>query len=321
MKNVPLLMKFSLASFLAFALFMAFYLPFALSKAEEETYAKLAQSLTQDLANEERLIENIGVTNAIYIADNGRIKKALAEKDRNVAIEALESIFDKFRKSTRLKELKVHIHTAEVRSFIRSWKLDKYGDDLSGFRKTIVRVKETLQPVFNFEVGRIGLTLRSIVPILDGDSYLGSLEFMQSFDNVPKNFEKRGNHHLLLMDDALIDIATDLKDAPDVGHYKLCSKSFNTGFLKAAQALDLDRLQAAGHLYTGQYLFTYKPIADMGKHSVGMHLLGMSGPQVKSAVDDAKGSVLSLTATVFFSLILVMFFLIVLQTTWSSKTK
>jgi methyl-accepting chemotaxis protein len=321
MKNLPLLLKFSLASFLFLLLFMAFYIPNALSHAEEETYAKLARNLTHDLGNEERLIENIGVTNAIFIADNRRIKKALVEEDRDAAIEALNTIFDKFRKSTTLKELKVHIHTADLKSFIRSWKLNKFGDDLSGFRKTIVKVKETLQPVFNFEVGRIGLTLRSIVPILEGDSYLGSLEFMQSFDNVPKNFEKRGNHHLLLMDDSLIDIATDLKDAPDVDHYKLCSKSFNSGFLKAAQALDLDALRAAGHLYAGQYLFTYKRIEDMDKNSVGMHLLGMSGQQVKHAVDDAKNKVLSLTAIIFFSFILVMFFLIVLQSTWSNKTK
>jgi methyl-accepting chemotaxis protein len=321
MKALSSPFKVSLALLLLLGLAMGFYLPEAFSHVEEETYAKLANSLKHDLGNEERLIENIGVTNAIFIAENKRIHESLDNNDRDAAIEELETIFEKFRKSTHIKELKVHIHTADLKSFIRSWKLDKFGDDLSGFRKTILKVKQTLQPVFNFEVGRIGLTLRSIVPILEGERYLGSLEFMQSFDNVPKNFEKRGNHHLLLMNDSLIYIATDLKDAPNVDHYKLCSKHFNPAFLKAAQAIDLDRLQETDYLHTEHYLFTYKLIKDMRNNTVGMHLLGMSSQQVKRTMEDAKSSIMTLMVITFFSFVLVMFFVIVLKTTWSNKTK
>lgn len=321
MKKPAPLFIISLSLLLVFAVFMAFYTTDAMSHAEENTYAELAEKLTHDLNNEEQLIENIGVTNAIFIADNKRIKEALKNNNRDVAIEELGVIFDKFRKSTQIKKLKVHIHTADLRSFVRSWKLNKFGDDLSGFRKTIVKVKQTLQPVFDFEVGRIGLTLRSIVPILEGKNYLGSLEFLQSFDNVPKNFEKRGNHHLLLMNDSLIYIATDLKEAPNVDHYKLCSKSFNRDFLKAAQALDTEKLREKGFIYTDQYLFTYKQIRDMGNNNVGIHLLGMSSQQVQDAVANAKSSVLTLMFIAIFSFILVMFFFIVLQTSWSNKTK
>jgi methyl-accepting chemotaxis protein len=321
MSTLTPLLKVSLALLFLLAVATGVYLPKALSQAEEETYAKLANDLTHDLGNEERLIENIGVTNAIFIAENKRIKAALANNDRSTAIDELETIFEKFRKSTRITELKVHIHTADLKSFIRSWKRNKFGDDLSGFRKTIVRVKETLQPVFNFEVGRIGLTLRSIVPILEGERYLGSLEFMQSFDNVPKHFEKRGNQHLLLMHESLVSIATDLKDAQNVGQYKLCSKTSNPEFLKAAQKLDLDRLQATGYAFTDQYFFTYKPINDMENNTVGMHLLGMASQQVQRSIAEAKHSVLTLIAITLFSFLLIVFFVIVVKTTWSSKSK
>ncbi|MBU1642311.1 hypothetical protein KKE54_03030, partial [bacterium] len=274
-----LLLKISIALLLVFAVATGFYLTNALANAEEKTYSDLAEKLTVDLNSEERLIENIGVTNAIYIADNSQIKEALKRNDREAAIKELGVIFDNFTKSTKIKDLKVHIHTADIKSFVRSWKLDKFGDDLSGFRKTIVKVKETHEPVFDFEVGRMGLTLRSIVPVMQGEEYLGSLEFIQSFDNAEKHFEKKGNSHLLLMNDSLIFIATDLKNAPSVDHYKLGSKKFDDDFLKAAQALDLDKLQEQGRLFNGQYLYTYKTIKDMNNNSVGMHLMGMAAQQ------------------------------------------
>jgi methyl-accepting chemotaxis protein len=306
MKKTSLVFIGSLLLLLLFAISVGFYLNNALTHAEEKTYGELAEKLILDLNSEEQLIENIGITNAIYIADNAQIRKALIENNRAVAIKELQVIFDNFKKSTKIKNLKVHIHTADLKSFVRSWKLDKFGDDLSGFRQTIVKVKMTRQPVFDFEVGRMGLTLRSIVPVMQGEHYLGSLEFIQNFDNVAKQFAKKSNNHLLLMNDSLIFIASDLKDAPSVDHYKLGSKKYDDDFLKAAQTLDLDRLQEKGFIFTGQYLYTYKTIKDVRNNNVGMHLMGMSGQQVRDAVEEAKSSTLTMIIITFSSLFLLL---------------
>ena len=243
MKNLSPVFKVTLVLLLLFTIALGIYINNALSNAEEKAYTDLTEKLVSDLEHEEQFMERIGVTNAILISDNKRIKEAIANDDRDAAIDELKVIFDKFQKSTRIKDLKVHIHTADVKSYIRNWKLDKYGDDLSGFRKSIVKVKETGSPVLGFEVGRIGLTLRSIVPILEDDKYLGSLEFIQAYDNVPKNFEKKGNHHLLLMNDSLLYIASYLKIAPSVNHYKLSSKFYKAEFVEAAKKLDIDQLE------------------------------------------------------------------------------
>lgn len=310
MKNISPLFKVAIALLLLIAVAVGYYLNNQLVQTEDNTYRQLADSLVSDLNNEERLIENIGITNAIYIAENNQIREALATNNRTNAITALNEIFENFKKSTRIKNLKVHIHTADVHSFVRSWKLDKFGDDLSGFRKTIVKVQETKQPVFDFEVGRMGLTLRSIVPIIENGIYLGSLEFIQEFTNVPKHFEKKGNQHLLLMNDSLIFIATDLKNAPSIDHYKLCSKSYNSQFFKAAQQLDLDALQEKGYILTDEYLYTYKTIKDMNENSVGLHLMGMSQSNVSTAVENAKQStilMMIISAISIFIIVAVLF--------------
>ncbi|MCJ7764558.1 MAG: hypothetical protein MUP09_01285 [Thiovulaceae bacterium] len=310
MKSRSLVFKTSLALLLLVGVSIGFYLNNALSNAEQKSYADLAEKLILDLNSEERLLENIGVTNATFIADNSRIKEALIQNDRAIAIKELKIISDNYKKSTKIKDLKVHIHTTDLRSFVRSWKLDKSGDDLSGFRKTVIRVNTTHQPVFDFEVGRMGLTLRSIVPVMKGENFLGTLEFIQSFDNAEKYFEKKGHKHLLLMNDSLVFIARDLKDAPSVDHYKLGSNIYNEDFLKAAQALDLDKLQEKGYLLTDRYLFTYKDIRDMNNNSVGMHLMGVPNQQVRTVVEVAKSSTLIMVIILISSIFLVLLFLL-----------
>ncbi len=311
MKNSSSLPITSLSVIFVLALAIGGYVYFALKSAEEKVYDRLVEKLVSDLDDEEKFMEKIGITNAILISDNARIKEAIMKDDRNAALDELQVIFEKFKSSTRIKDLKVHIHTADVKSYIRNWKPEKYGDDLSGFRKTIVKVKETHKPVFSFEVGRMGLTLRSIVPIMEGDQYLGSLEFIQAFDNVPKNFEKRGNHHLLLMNDSLLYIASYLKTAPSIDHYKLSSKFYNQEFLNEAQKIDIDKLETNKYLMTEKYMYTIQHITDLNGNKVGLHLLGMPSKAVYKAIESEKQSAWILAGVSSVLLIFILIFILV----------
>ncbi|MDF1880317.1 hypothetical protein JHD50_03190 [Sulfurimonas sp. MAG313] len=201
---------------------------------EKEISANFADKLLNDLEHEEDLLKNIGLTNAIFLADKQEIKDSLIKNDRSIAISKFNQMIKLFKQNTRIDKIKIHIHTNELTSFVRSWKLDKFGDDLSGFRKSIIHVQKEHVPFFGFEVGRVGLTLRSIVPVKDGKNYLGSLEFIQDFNRVPKNFKRKGNHHLLLIDEAYLKIATYLKDSPKIGKYKLSTNAFNKEFFRSS---------------------------------------------------------------------------------------
>jgi len=313
MKKASLFFKIALLILLIFVVPAGFYINYKVELLKENTYAKLSDELIHNLNNEEQLIKNNGIINAFFISDSDEIRNALINNDRDRAIKVLQETYKKFKKSTRIKDLKVHIHTADVRSFIRSWKLEKFGDKLSDFRNTIVRVKETKEPVFNYEVGRMGLTLRSIVPILKKDRYLGSLEFIESFHNASKSFVARGRNHLLLMNKSLLNIAVDLKNAADVGNYKLSLDALNENFLKEAQKLNFNKLKKEGYVLTDQYLFTYKQIKDIENHDVGIHLLAMPVKEVDMVVNGAERSLLIMTSIIVGLFLFVLILLILLK--------
>jgi len=108
---------------------------------------------------------------------------------------------------------------------VRLWKPEKYGDDLSGFRKTIVAVKERKAPLAAIEIGRAGLVLRGVAPVLEDGRYLGSVEFIQGLNSISKTAKKDGIDIVTVMDRKFSDIATFLKTQQTLmGRYALVTK-------------------------------------------------------------------------------------------------
>lgn len=93
----------------------------SISDMKEELFAKEQAKMERFLKNAIEFKESIGLTNAINIAKNGAVIDALATGNREEAIKALGEINDEFKKYTDFKNTKVHLHTADVKSFLRSW--------------------------------------------------------------------------------------------------------------------------------------------------------------------------------------------------------
>ena len=81
----------------------------------------------------------------------------------------------KFIEETTGSPGKIHFHYPPAKSFFRSW-TDKKGDDLSSFRFTLLEISKTHKAVKGIEIGRGGFVIRGIVPIMDDNQYLGSVE-------------------------------------------------------------------------------------------------------------------------------------------------
>ncbi len=293
---------------------LAFFAKNSMDNARTDTIAKVSSDLLNELKIQERYAEDIGFVVLTTISENPKIVESLKKNDRNIAIKELNKLVDEYKKKTNIQNLKIHIHTADIKSFIRHWKLDKYGDDLSGFRKTIVKVHDTKESVFAFEIGRIGLTLRTLLPIEENGKYLGSIEFIQQFDQVPEQFEKHGNQYLLLMDKAYLNIARYLQNAPDVDNYKVSSKYFNKDFLEEAKKVDFKKLKADKYYFTDKYMFTYKDILDVNNNVVGMHLLATSSDKVNKLIKKNQNSIL-----MFYIFAFIIVFLITLLLLFMNK--
>ena len=109
-------------------------------------------------------------------------------------------------------------HTPPAVSWLRVHRPEKFGDDLSSFRLTVVNTNTRRQPTTGLEVGVAGLGARGMVPVFSGDTHVGSVEFGLTFDrNFFDAYKRRsgvdaGFH--LHRDGAFRTIGSTLGDAP-----------------------------------------------------------------------------------------------------------
>jgi len=248
----------------------------------ETTQGKLVTKLDSQIESK----KSIGITNAYSIANDARVKQALATNNRDLAIVSLNNINTIFKKNTKFKNVKVHIHTKDNRSFLRNWKVNKYGDDLSSFRRSVVTVNMTQKPVNGFEVGKAGLSLRSVVPIIDNGVHLGSLEFIQGLNSVAKDFNKHKEGFILLMD---IDKKVVEPKASKIlnDKYIISQKFINNDFLEDLKTINIEELQKTKYLISDNYLYTSKVVKDFKGNRLGLYIVAEHLDVVNIAIDQA----------------------------------
>lgn len=269
-----------------------------------DVYANIKSNL-QELADDRIEVKfDVGVSNAISIANDHYIKQALKENNRELAIKALSNLSANMKENTPFKNIKVHIHTKDNKSFLRSWMPQKYGDDLSSFRASIVEVNKTKKAINTFESGVAGLSIRSVVPIFDEEGeHLGSLEFMQGINSVVKEFDEHQDGFLLLMHQSLAVGKVDEKLL--LNEYIISQKVFNEPFMKAVKKLDFKSLTQKGLLSTNEYTYTFVPIKDFQDKELGIAVIAHPHEVVYLAIDKA-------TNLIFIALTLLVCSLIVI---------
>ncbi|MGV6816951.1 MAG: methyl-accepting chemotaxis protein [Thiotrichales bacterium] len=117
---------------------------------------------------------------ASMVANMPEVKKALIERDRPALLREFQDSFTKLKSDYGFSQFQ--FHTPDAHSFLRVHKPAKYGDDLSGFRQTIVQALKEQRPVGGIEQGKAGFGIRGVVPIKAGNRIIGSVELGKAFD-------------------------------------------------------------------------------------------------------------------------------------------
>ncbi len=100
---------------------------------------------------------------------------ALAKGDRGRLVSEFSEGYEALKEEFKVAQFQFHKPPAI--SFLRLHMLEKYGDDLSAFRNTVLYVNEKKAGVRGVEVGRGGIGLRGVVPVFNRGVHVGSVEF------------------------------------------------------------------------------------------------------------------------------------------------
>ncbi len=115
---------------------------------------------------------------ATTFGENSRIKRLLANRDRDALIELLLPIYQTLKREFEIAQF--HFHTPDGNSFLRLHMLEKFGESIN-YRKTIIEAEKTGKGVAGLERGLTGLGIRGIAPIYHEGVLVGTVEIGYPF--------------------------------------------------------------------------------------------------------------------------------------------
>ncbi len=249
-----------------------------LSAFEEKAIEEAARYTTNPKVLEAYEIANNGDLTDIHDEAGKRARKIL----KNEFTQQIEAILN----STGKKEYKLHFHTKNAHSLARLWRKGWQSkiagekadvtDDISSFRKTILKVKETEKPVSGIEIGRSGFVIRGLCPIIKDGKYLGSNEFLIPFSEATSSLSKEEDVDVgIYMSKDFLNIATQLQDESknpiiadkfvrvSTSDDKLFSEIPNISLLE-------EGFKAPTFLKLGEYYAAAMPIYDFANTPIGV---------------------------------------------------
>ncbi|MGE4479417.1 MAG: methyl-accepting chemotaxis protein [Deferribacterales bacterium] len=149
----------------------------ALFEDTRHTMTDVASSLSKNLDDKLRDL-SLSVRTVAKDEDTARM---LAEGDREGLLKKYLPLFKDIKDDYGIAQFQ--FHTPPAISFLRLHKPDKFGDDLSSFRQTVVDANKQQKPMIGLEVGRGGPGLRAVFPVFYEGKLYGSVEYGGSIDS------------------------------------------------------------------------------------------------------------------------------------------
>lgn len=149
-----------------------------LFETKRTALADIVEKIKSDIDQTAMLAES----RAVMLSNIPEIIEAFRNEDRQWMAEQLKPMFLNQKQKYFVSELQ--FHKAPAKTFLKLHKDGDYGEDLSGFRKTIVLTNKEKHPTRGLELGRAGLGIRGVVPVSDKNGHIGSIEFVFAVKNI-----------------------------------------------------------------------------------------------------------------------------------------
>lgn len=223
---------------------------------------------------------------AEVVANETSVQKMMAAQDRDGLAREFSAGFKTLKQTYGIQQFQFHL--APATAFLRVHKPEKFGDDLSGFRRTVVETNASLKPVAGLEGGVAGIGIRGVVPIFDGTTHVGSVEFGLGFQNLfVSDFSRRTGYPLAIV----LAQGDGAKPAEVIGNE----------LPPGLEPLEVVKATAAGGITTGDghYFLTQLPIDDYSGAPIATAVIAVDRSLYGTIANNARVIGLGISVVLF----------------------
>lgn len=213
------------------------------------------------------------------------------------------------------EKAKIHFHLPPAKSFLRCWS-SKRGDDISGFRNTVLDVSKNQTAIKGIEVGRAGFVIRGIIPIFGAESnYLGSVETLFPISSIVKDSKlSETEEFAIFMHTDLLEIASKFleKNATNInieeetiGKLILVEKTSNNFQIQNLPKVELQQgLIDTVFFEKDNFQYVVFPIFNYSNKAEGVGVIQINRNDILASIEKAK--MINLFFGVIFVLLLIV---------------
>lgn len=219
---------------------------------------------------------------------NPAVAKAFAEQDRAGVAGLVQPVFAEIKKEG-FSQLQFHL--APAISFYRAHSPNKYGDDLSKIRPTVVTANREHKIVEGLEEGVEGYGFRVVVPVKYQDQWVGTAEYGMNFgEDFLKALQKKnpGDYYIYLLDSAASQVEQVKKNGGLLAGTGTDGYSVSESALKALQNGEAQFTVSAD----GSFGVSLIPFRDYRGEVKGYIKAVVSREKIVQQLSALKGSIL-----------------------------
>ncbi|MBF0482443.1 MAG: diguanylate cyclase [Desulfovibrionaceae bacterium] len=205
-----------------------------------------------------------------FVASLPEVASAIDARDRDALKRFILPLVEKVRVTTSSPTVYFHFHLPPAISFLRTWNVNKFGEDLSGQRQMVVRCNRDQVSLWGFEIGQGGTVIRAISPIFSDGKPLGSVEAAINISDILDKMQIPQDYGIaLLLDNAYRDKWESNFEMQDLGKWIMLKALGNTDYQLARQIVDT----GGGFGRTGNVYFAQFPLEDFQGNQIGEYLV------------------------------------------------
>jgi methyl-accepting chemotaxis protein len=276
-----------------------------LSDIKKRTLEQKSSSFSNEIRDNLEAKKDVWLTNALQIANNLIVQKAMIENDRQTLISALGDYGELFKKHTGFKNVDIHIIDQDLRSFVKSWSPDKFGEPLD-YSSAYKKVKQSGLPLAVLEPSPKGMRLKGLFPIMNGSEFRGIVNFEGGLNSIKRTFKTHDIEFLYFLGNDYLSTAKDFKDREKLGGFTLSQKDVDKSFLSyAKEALNLEQA-IRQYCFDDKYLTIALEAKGLSGKTVGLFLVGQKSSLVMDDVAKNTKLVWTVFAIMLSSIILML---------------
>ena len=208
---------------------------------------------------------------SILLAQNESIQMCLLGQSRDECIKNIENLTKTLGAASMYNNIKLHIYDKDLKSYVRSWDLNRYGDMIASSRFLVQESRHQNKPMVGIEAWYAGTHIRAVSNVVRDGKIIGNIEVLLNFDSLGNYFKKQGiDLFVLLAKDKMPSRKSIPSDQILNDYYieNLSSANLNiVGFLR-----DINFKEYEFYVYKTHY-FCVVPLIDASNTQIGYYVL------------------------------------------------